>query len=261
MPGGAMLIDLWISRNPRPTLTGEILLKAVKACPDLYDGFDHTKISLELYLGSLKPNKSWAEELVTWHRQFTNWIPQEILTWWLPWFDQEPNLEPMPLVWWQHRALALVAARIKGKIVAVAALTVVIGDGTQGTGAFQGNQICYEIRGAVIAPAYRGLRIFSYLVEELLAEARMLGRYPTFLATRNPGLRKALLERESTRPINPSMAALNETLCWHRPAYDSCTECPMLPGNAMWWRTDMPLSPGESRDRFSQDKQKAVRWA
>jgi GNAT superfamily N-acetyltransferase len=249
-----MQFDLWIQRNPGQNLSVDLLHRAARAYPYLYKAFDYTSdISLEEYFGSLKPDSHWTEELTSWHRQFTSWIPQEILAWWLPWFYSEANLEPMPLAWWQYRALAFIVAKINNQIIGVAALTLVIGDGKQGTGTFKGRKICYEIRGAVIAPAYRGRGIFGYLVEALLAEARMLGHYPTFLATRNAGLHGALLRREVTRPIVPERDGLDYLACWHAPFRDSCTECPLLPGNAIWWRTDLPLPAGECRDRFSED--------
>jgi hypothetical protein len=241
-----------IYRNPSPPVTLELARAIGSDAMHLLLGFEDSPHNLRLdeFICDTEAAPTDPEILRAWQQESTGWVPQRVLDWWLPKFDTEPNLVPMPLGWWFRRSRAIVAAESGKAIVAAGALTTVIGDSVQGMKAYEDREICFEIRATVVEEAYRENGLFKGLVEQLLTEARQLGRLPTFLATDNEILRRIIRRQAFTAPVVEAHANLRNVLCWCKSNWsEPCDECPVLPGRSLWWRTDLPLPTGE-KDMF-----------
>jgi hypothetical protein len=183
----------------------------------------------------------------------SDWIPRDVLEWWMPKFDEEEFLDPMPLSWWQANALAFGIARAGDSIVGVCVLAY--SPGGQG---WQSQDVC-EIRSAYVEPAYRQKRIFKMLCSMLLDESetwvranRVRKKIPTFLASRNPDLR-VWIKNLNVRMLKHDLLAdvveieeLLEVACWHPDDPLRCDLCPRIPGNAWAWPTYRSLQEGVS---------------
>ena len=240
------MVTYRLAYNPRPPVCARLYLQVSRHAPEIYEAYAYAAEPFDEFVAGLRPADTWPPDLAAWHAEATSWLCPDVLDWWLPWFEFEPGLEPMPLRWWLRRALVVAAAMDGPDVIGAGALTIVIGDGRQGTRGFEDREICYELRGVVVQNAYRGCGIFKRITELLLAHARRLGGLPTFLATSNPVLRSAIQRRNSADPRRDLM---NQIICWH-PGWLPCIECTRLPGNTWWWATDRPLPDGEDHDHF-----------
>jgi hypothetical protein len=128
-----------IHQNPRPPLTTDILHQLAAHNERLIQWAVESKEGLAEYLCGVESTSTWRnEEARRWHKTLASWMPKQALDWWLPWFEIEPTLVPMPLGWLRWRTLALVVIRCRRQIVAMGALTIVIGNGYQGHNDFRG---------------------------------------------------------------------------------------------------------------------------
>lgn len=248
-----------IYENPLPEFTPKLLRAIGSSAVHLLQRFENSSGDLLLDEWLCDTSLSDAElpdidqeAFLEWQRASTGWIPKKVLDWWLPKFDTEPNLEPMPLGWWYRRARIIATAEIEETVVAAGALTAVVGNGIQGTAGRMYKDLFFEIRATVVEEAWRGQGLFTDVVERLLAKAREAGRLPTCLVTDNEALKRVIRRQQFTAPAVVNQSTLCEVLCWcsNKPWLDPCEACPVSPGRAMWWETDRPLPPGEDKDRF-----------
>lgn len=251
-----MKFTVEIHQNPRPPLTPDILQQLAAHNERLVQRAIESKEGLAEYLCGVKSTSTWRdEETRRWHKTLASWMPKQALDWWLPWFEIEPTLVAMPLGWWRWRALALVVIRCRRQIVAMGALTIVIGNGYQGHNDFRGVALFYEIRGLVVDPTYRGQGLSRHLINALVAQATKLGSVPTLMATQNPQLQASIARQQSVRPAFPGDRSYRSLACWcPRPPQPLCPECPIRPGNTLWWPTHLPARPAKEQDSLLQER-------
>jgi GNAT superfamily N-acetyltransferase len=250
-------VDLVIEliRNPWPP-AGILRLELGRSCPEIIEAAVDNEQPVDEYFCGLAPAAGWSETMLRWYQSANLWIPRRIVDWWLPWFEREHYLEPMPLAWWRRRALAFAVAKDGDRLIAVCILTISYG----GLG-WQSND-SFEIRSAVVEPGYRRRGIFKRLVVELLKEAQRWSAcrlpdlwIPTVVASRNPGLQGWFkrLEVELAGRFMGGHSEIKDILqlaCWHPGRSPVCEICPRVSGNAWGWPTHRLLDPGVSWDQF-----------
>jgi hypothetical protein len=222
----------------------------------------------------------WPPQLREWHRQ-AQWIPLNLLRWWVAQQREHDTLDPMPLTWWLTNVTHVAGATLNGRPIGAVALQAIARRNRE----LGGSWGCYllEARGWVVDDTMRQAGVGGELMRTILLEAcrrqsasrpaswwhgvstpelPLRSAPPTVAVTSNPRAAR-MLERLGGRRNGHlaggvSIRYLNALLCWDGRTSSFCSICPQRGSTAWWFPTNArtwqppalpvtPLRPLEAR--------------